>query len=89
MPALIVLILVVLIALGFLNSVFWVGAAVLAFGLMYYGRGGTRHEGFGTDPDYRDYRAYRDRRDRWDRRYRRQRQSRWSRQARRDERDHG
>jgi hypothetical protein len=81
MFVLLLIFVVALIGFGFLNPMWWVAAAVLIFGLVHYGRGGSGRRGHGDDPDYRDYR---DQQDRWDRRYSRQRRSRWNRQDRRD-----
>lgn len=79
---------VVLFGLGFLNSLWWVAAAVLVFGATRHGRdrGGGRIRGDGSDlGDYRDYERRRDRQDRWDSRYSRRNRARWRREDRRDQ----
>ncbi|MDG4856868.1 hypothetical protein P8605_01610 [Streptomyces sp. T-3] len=78
-----------LFALGFLNALWWLVAAALIFGYLYYGLGGagSRHRGDGSE--YGEYRDDRDHEDRLDRRYRRQRRGRWIRQERRDRQRYG
>ncbi|AXK37412.1 hypothetical protein DVA86_17310 [Streptomyces armeniacus] len=75
-----------LFGLGFLNPLWWVTAALLAFVLVRSVRGGR---GRGRPSDYGEYRARRDRESRWERRYRRQRRGRWMRQERHDHYQHG
>jgi len=84
----------VLFGFGFLHPIWWVAAAVLAYGATRHGRGhgGGLSRGGGSDlgdyrgpRDYQDYRERRDRQDRWDRRYTRQN---WARRRREDRRDH-
>ncbi|MGW1535573.1 hypothetical protein [Streptomyces aureus] len=92
MFVLLLLLIVVLFGLGFLNSLWWVAAAVLIFCATRYGRdrGGGWIRGDGSDlKGYRDYEQRRDRQDRWDRRYSRQNRARWRREDRRDHEHRG
>lgn len=86
----------VLFGFGFLHPIWWVAAAVLAYGATRHGRGhgGGLSRGDGSDlggyrgpRDYQDYRERRDRQGRWDRRYTRQNRARLGREDRR-EHDH-
>ncbi|MFD3512074.1 hypothetical protein [Streptomyces sp. NPDC058657] len=72
MKLLLLLVLAVLLGLGFLNSLWWVAAAVLVFGLLRYGRN-ERHHRRGSYRDYEEYRDHRNREDHWGRRYARER----------------
>ncbi|CAM5617097.1 hypothetical protein GCM10010329_19140 [Streptomyces spiroverticillatus] len=75
MMVLLLLVLAVFFGLGFLNSLWWVAAALLIFGLMQYGR----HRSRGGYRDYEEYRDDREREDRWGRRYARRHRSGWMR----------
>ncbi|MFE1028041.1 hypothetical protein ACFW5I_26315 [Streptomyces sp. NPDC058818] len=89
MFALLLILLVVLFGLGFLNPIWWMAAAVLAYGITRgrpdRGDGPGRSGGSGPG-GYRDYRERRNRQERWDRRYSRQNRARWRNE---DRRDHG
>ena len=94
MFVLLLMLFAVLFGFGFLHPIWWVAAAVLAYGATRRGRGhgGGLSRGGGSDlgdyrgpRDYQDYRERRDRQDRWDRRYTRQN---WARRRREDRRDH-
>ncbi|WP_266393655.1 hypothetical protein [Streptomyces canus] len=94
MFVLLLILFAVLFGFGFLHPIWWVAAAVLAYGATRHGRGhgGGLSRGGGSDlgdyrgpRDYQDYRERRDRQDRWDRRYTRQN---WARRRREDRRDH-
>ncbi|WP_405553125.1 hypothetical protein OIE52_45660 [Streptomyces canus] len=87
----------VLFGFGFLHPIWWVAAAVLAYGATRHGRGhgGGRSRDGGSDlgdyrgpRDYQDYRERRDRQDRWDRRYTRQNRARRRREDRREHEHH-
>ncbi|WP_406223311.1 hypothetical protein [Streptomyces canus] len=90
----------VLFGFGFLHPIWWVAAAVLAYGATRHGRGhgGGLSRGGGSDlgdyrgprdyQDYQDYRERRDRQDRWDRRYTRQNRARRRREDRREHQHH-
>ncbi|GGX69291.1 hypothetical protein [Streptomyces fructofermentans] len=86
MFVLLLLLTAVLFGLGFVNSLWWVAAAALIFGVTRHGRdrGGGWIRGDGSDLNgYRGYKQRRDRHDRWDRRYSRQNRARWRREDRR------
>ncbi|GAA3850305.1 hypothetical protein GCM10023084_00700 [Streptomyces lacrimifluminis] len=93
MGTLIISAIVVLIIMGFKNSVLWLAAAGLLYVYYRYGRTGsgtaTSSSGGGgpaTGSAPASYRAYRQRRDqqaRWERRYRRERPAQTRRQNRR------
>ncbi|WP_406181041.1 hypothetical protein [Streptomyces canus] len=94
MFVLLLILFAVLFGFGFVHPIWWVAAAVLAYGATRHGRGhgGGLSRGGGSDlgdyrgpRDYQDYRERRDRQDRWDRRYTRQN---WARRRREDRRDH-
>ncbi|WP_327694386.1 MULTISPECIES: hypothetical protein [unclassified Streptomyces] len=84
---------VVLIIMGFKNSVLWLAAAGLLYVYFRYGRTGsgtaTSSSGGGgpaagsTPASYRAYRQRRDQQARWERRYRRERPVQTRRQDRR------
>jgi hypothetical protein len=87
----------VLFGFGFLHPIWWVAAAVLAYGATRHGRGhgGGLSRGGGSDlgdyrgpRDYQDYRERRDRQDRWDRRYTRRNRARRRREDRREHEHH-
>ncbi|WP_327325369.1 hypothetical protein OG735_24850 [Streptomyces sp. NBC_01210] len=82
MNPVLVLVVVALIGFGFMEPVLWVAAAVLVFGHVRYGRGGSRSGGR-RDMEYREYRDRRDHQARLERRYQRENRGRLTRQARR------
>ena len=97
MFVLLLILLAVLFGFGFLHPIWWVAAAVLAYGATRHGRGhgGGLSRGGGSDlgdyrgpRDYQDYRERRDRQDRWDRRYTRQNRARRRREDRREHEHH-
>ena len=98
MFVLLLILLAVLFGFGFLHPIWWVAAAVLAYGATRHGRGhgGGLSRGGGSDlgdyrgpRDYQDYRERRDRQDRWDRRYTRQNRARRRREERREHEHQG
>ncbi|WP_373431231.1 hypothetical protein [Streptomyces turgidiscabies] len=87
MFVLLLILIVVLFGLGFINSFWWVAAAVLVYGATRHDRdgGGGWIRSDGSDlGNYRDYENRRDRQDRWNRRYSRRNRARWKREDRRD-----
>ncbi|WP_405513619.1 hypothetical protein [Streptomyces canus] len=97
MFVLLLMLFAVLFGFGFLHPIWWVAAAVLAYGATRHGRGhgGGLGRGGGSDlgdyrgpRDYQDYRERRDRQDRWDRRYTRQNRARRRREDRREHEHH-
>ncbi|MEU9324712.1 hypothetical protein AB0D91_13030 [Streptomyces canus] len=97
MFVLLLMLFAVLFGFGFLHPIWWVAAAVLAYGATRHGRGhgGGLSRGGGSDlgdyrgpRDYQDYRERRDRQDRWDRRYTRQNRARRRREDRREHEHH-
>ena len=98
MFVLLLILFAVLFGFGFLHPIWWVAAAVLAYGATRHGRGhgGGLSRGGGSDlgdyrgpRDYQDYRERRDRQDRWDRRYTRQNRARRRREERREHEHQG
>lgn len=84
---LLLVLIVVMFALGFLNPVWWLVAGVLVFGLARNSRDRGGGWGNGARSDlggYRDYQQRRNRQEQWDRRYRRQHRAQWRREDRRD-----
>lgn len=69
MVVLLVVGVVVLVAMGFSQPVWWLIAGVVLYGYLRFGNGVRGASGRGG---YGEYRERREQRDRWDRRYRRQ-----------------